>query len=132
MYFGLGALLLFVTFLALLLGAARIGYDRGYAAGEAERKRTHVVTRIYKVADLLRTPGDRRALAELLRDNVEPGSWDDSGGSGTIYWLEGPPTELVISQAEAAHEQIAEYLERLRQSLRSGGTTSSASTVARD
>lgn len=114
LYFGLSTLLLLVTLLAAIFGAARIGYDRGYAAGQAQRKREHIVTRVYDADDLLVTPGDDDRLIAFLVDSVEPNTWSDTGGPGAISWAQGPPPTLIITQSEFAHEQIIEYLRLLR------------------
>ena len=114
LYFGLSTLFLLVTCLAAIFGAARFGYDRGYAAGQAQRERAVIFTRLYDVNDLLVGPGDRVALIEFLRTSVDPSSWEDSGGSAGISWLEGPPLELVISQTDDAHKEVRAYLQQLR------------------
>lgn len=52
-------------------------------------------------------------LIDLIVSTVEPTTWDDVGGPGSIRPFENNLT-LVISQTEAVHEQIADLLEQLR------------------
>jgi len=56
---------------------------------------------------------DFDTITELITSTVEPESWTEVGGSGTI---EGFPTNLslVVSQTQEVHEQIADLLEQLR------------------
>jgi general secretion pathway protein D len=52
-------------------------------------------------------------LIRLITRSVEPVSWSDSGGAGTIdYYPLG--MALVVRQTPAAHEQVADLLDALR------------------
>ena len=87
-----------------------------------------VETVIYPVYDLLvwdaldagGSPGDLDydALIELITSTVAPTSWDEVGGPGSIAPYLG---NLVISQTQQVHEQIAELLMRLRRTRLSRG-----------
>ncbi len=124
LYFRLSSLLVVVAILAAIFGAARFGYDQGYAAGQAERERAVIITRLYDVDDLVNDltfgPSSRDALVDFLGHSVEPTSWSNSGGPGTFSWLEGPPRQLVISHNDDAHRQVSAMLERLRQNKARG------------
>jgi general secretion pathway protein D len=52
-------------------------------------------------------------LIELITQTVEPDSWDEMGGGGTIHEYENNLT-LVIKQTEKVHAEIVEVLEQLR------------------
>jgi hypothetical protein len=52
-------------------------------------------------------------LIKVITDTIAPGSWSTTGGAGTIdYYPLG--MALVILQAPAVHEQVADLLESLR------------------
>jgi hypothetical protein len=54
-------------------------------------------------------------LAEVLISNVEPESWGEIGGPGSVSEYNGL---LVVNQTEAVHAKIEVVLELMRQSLR--------------
>ncbi|MCH8045469.1 MAG: general secretion pathway protein GspD [Planctomycetes bacterium] len=56
---------------------------------------------------------DFDALIDLIQQTIEPTSWDEVGGPGTIA---GHDTNLslVVSQTQEVHEQLADLLEQLR------------------
>ncbi|MCA9150393.1 MAG: hypothetical protein KDA92_13875, partial [Planctomycetales bacterium] len=56
---------------------------------------------------------DFDTLIDLITATIEPDSWDDVGGEGSI---QGFPTNLslVVSQTQEVHEQIADLLQQLR------------------
>jgi hypothetical protein len=51
-------------------------------------------------------------IAEMIRRAIDPESWDEAGGSGSITYYR---SLLVINQTEAIHEKIGEFLEVLRE-----------------
>src|SRR5690606_24489771 len=75
------------------------------------------ILRLYDVVDLLTPPNDPTAvpdydaLIELITTVVEPTTWDEVGGPGSIA-----PVQccIAISQTEEVHQQIAELLADLR------------------
>ncbi|HVA47203.1 MAG TPA: hypothetical protein VNH11_12615 [Pirellulales bacterium] len=87
----------------------------------------HLTCRIYPVEDLVTLdsefrpplrPGqkkaeDARALIELIVSTMAPRTWDEVGGPGSIKFVRNSHA-LAISQAEEAHEEIAELLAALR------------------
>lgn len=71
-------------------------------------------TRVYPVADLVLMKDGRLDWVPLVRaisSSVEPDSWGDAGGPGSIVEFRG---SLVISQTEPVHERIEELLLQLR------------------
>jgi hypothetical protein len=75
-----------------------------------------LATRVYDVEDLLVFPGGEMGeLIEMLTSTLEPVSWDDTGGPGTIRACRGPGTHaIIVTQTQELHEQIAELLAALR------------------
>ncbi|HVC94880.1 MAG TPA: hypothetical protein VND64_14380 [Pirellulales bacterium] len=81
-----------------------------------------ITTRVYPVADLL-APRDDGVLVsfrthfgeliELIESSLEPDSWSDAGGPGTITAHSKSPS-LVVSQTYPVHREIAALLESLR------------------
>lgn len=50
-------------------------------------------------------------LIEAIVTTIEPDSWDDVGGEGSLLMIGG---KLVIRQTNSVHEQVAELLDALR------------------
>ena len=94
--------------------------------------RGKLLSKVYAVADLVvpvpdvypksaeRNPVPREparpefdALLNLLTSAIEPDSWEQRGGPGTVHPLE-KNLSLVVSQTEAVHGKLAELLEKLR------------------
>jgi hypothetical protein len=79
--------------------------------------------RVYPVGDLVETDEDGlvvmpergyESLIDVITRTLEPTSWDDVGGPGSI--VESPGSEsLVISQAAYVHDEIEHLLSSLRQ-----------------
>jgi hypothetical protein len=81
-------------------------------------------TRLYPVLDLVAVTGgtpdkamrevhDYDTLIDTLTTTVEPDSWDEVGGPGTIAEFPGAGA-LVISQTTEIHEQVEKVLAALR------------------
>src|SRR5690242_15930380 len=90
-YFGLGTLLFVVLCFAGLFAGYRIGFDRGYAAGDLKHASEELYNRVYDVGDLVTLPDGRKdfdSLIELITTTIEPNSWDDVGGPGSIKEFE--------------------------------------------
>jgi len=72
-------------------------------------------TRAYPVQDLLTQwpAGELRGrnLVTTVTDVINPCSWDEHGGPGSIQLL---PGTLVVSQTQALHEELADLLAVLR------------------
>ena len=58
---------------------------------------------------------DFDTLINLIKSTIEPLSWDDQGGSGTIQPFPGN-LSLVVSATQQVHEEIRDLLEQLRKS----------------
>lgn len=65
----------------------------------------------HEVGDLAKTPAEAISLAEIIHAVVEPASWDDAGGRGTIE-VEG--TTITIAQTPEAHFATVVLCEKLR------------------
>lgn len=92
-----------------------------------EEAKTHLITTIYPVADLVTRydlqPGeapqgelaDYDTIIEIITSTVEPSGWDEVGGPGAIAPGTFNKTEtLVISQTYHVHRKIAALLAELR------------------
>ena len=58
---------------------------------------------------------DFDTLIQLIKDTIQPDSWDDLGGAGTITPFPGN-LSLVVSATQQVHEEIRDLLEQLRKS----------------
>jgi general secretion pathway protein D len=59
------------------------------------------------------TQVDFQPLIDLIQQTIEPNSWNNVGGAGSIEGFQ-PNLSLVISQTQAVHDQIADLLRQLR------------------
>ena len=81
------------------------------------------VVRVYNVADLvlpseplreatqLGQPAGSNALVDLIERSVDPPSWPENGGSGSISMI---GFDLVVSQTPSDHQKIAQLLAALK------------------
>jgi hypothetical protein len=77
--------------------------------------RGKLVRAVYSVADLVADDdggADGSALRHVITSNVEPKTWNDMGGSGTIDYFP-PKKALVINQTPEVQEQIVDLLAAL-------------------
>lgn len=112
------------TALRHLLGPHRLAFlvqDHVLLITSQERENERLLTCIYPVEDLVQVQeptGELRAdfgtLVDLITSTVEPPSWQDAGGPGTLTAFENRMC-LVIRQTDHAHEQIERLLQGLRQ-----------------
>ena len=58
------------------------------------------------------TPGQH--LAHVITSSIEPGSWKDNGGTGTISEVNGV---LIIQHSQRIHHRIKQMIEILRMEL---------------
>jgi len=56
---------------------------------------------------------DFDSLIELITATIQPDSWDDVGGAGSVQPFQ-TNLSLVVSQTQEVHEQIVDLLEQLR------------------
>ena len=68
---------------------------------------------IFMTLFFLISQADFTQLMELIQSTVEPNSWVDVGGTGSIASFE-TNLSLVISQTQEIHEKIADLLDQLR------------------
>lgn len=57
---------------------------------------------------------DFTQLIDLIRNTIDPESWDEGGGAGTITEFRNT-NSLVIRNTQAVHDQIQDLLKRLRE-----------------
>jgi RNA polymerase sigma factor (sigma-70 family) len=70
---------------------------------------------VHQVRDLVEESNVQpNALVEAISSTIEPQSWSDRGGRGTIQYL-GGTMSLVISQTKAIHSDVDRLLQQLRQ-----------------
>ncbi len=96
-----------------------------------------LATRVYDVEDLVVVSGgaNYQMLIQLLTSNLQPDSWDETGGPGNVRECRSPGIHaLVVTQTQEVHEQIAELLAALRRVRRTRPAermTKSSAPVAR-
>ncbi len=76
-----------------------------------------LVTQVYRVGDLLDGSRARLKIIELIDaivETVQPDSWDDNGGPGSIIPL---GRALLVSQKFDCHEEVTDLLALLRAEL---------------
>jgi RNA polymerase sigma factor (sigma-70 family) len=76
--------------------------------------RGQAVVKTYEVGDLVGAePTGDDALLRLIPRTIQPQTWAEAGGVGTIAYY--PPAQaLVVSQTADVHEQVADFLAVLR------------------
>ena len=101
--------------LARMLGELGLDYvvqNEMLVITSREAARNQPDPRIYKIDGLHITED---TLIELITSMVAPETWDEVGGTGRIKSLGGDSPCLVIAQTDQVHDQIADFLEKLRQ-----------------
>ena len=94
------------------LGITHMVIDGNVKITTLERAESNLQTCIYPVGDLFpSSPASHDAVMALLTSVVEPDSWEDVGGAGTIDSLN---SSLVISQNYHVHQQVEHLLDVLR------------------
>ncbi|WP_425617650.1 STN domain-containing protein [Anatilimnocola sp. NA78] len=83
----------------------------------------NMITRVYPVKDLLDAGNDYDPLIELITSTLEPDSWQDVGGPGSISGFENSAS-LVTSQRRDIHQRIGALLMTLRQAKSVQGISS--------
>ncbi len=87
-----------------------------------QRRLGELEVRTYSVCDLVTGPeagnDDKRiidfdVLYDLISTTVEPDSWEEVGGPGSIRAFE-PTCSLVVRQTQQVHEEITELLQQIR------------------
>lgn len=103
--------------LRLLLRAVAGGFaDLGYVVQDgvvtvttADSLPQKLETRVYEIPGPFPVADE---LAEVIQETVEPDSWFDAGGEGTIKAYMGK--KLVILQTPRIHQEIQEFLKTIR------------------
>jgi hypothetical protein len=70
-----------------------------------------MVARVYDVADLASSRESWQRLAKSIKISVEPDSWDEAGGRGSLTFFRG---RAVVYAAPAVHREIERLLTDLR------------------
>ena len=95
------------------LGITHMVIDGNVKITTLEGAESNLQTCIYPVGDLFpSSPASHDAVMALLTSVVEPDSWEDVGGAGTIDSLN---SSLVISQNYHVHQQLEHLLDVLRE-----------------
>lgn len=115
--FSLASLMFLIACWAGFLSGYRVGHDKGAAAWNS----LPVHVRVYDVADVLaNAPGDIQPnlptadeLIASIKNEVLPKTWIGAGGNGEIRIMP-EETRLVVAAHSLTHEELADYLDRLR------------------
>jgi len=106
------------TALRLMLEQVRLTWDvrDGMLQITTPEAMSHrLLVKSYSVSDLLQPdkPKSVESLIELLTQTIEPGSWDENGGTGRVEF--DPRSEsLVVRQVSSLHTEIESCLSQLR------------------
>lgn len=79
-----------------------------------------LVTKVYPVADLVTYRADdqigvvHQELSDLIKSTIEPDSWDDVGGPGSVQY-EPITMTILIRQTMMVHEEVETLLQTVRQ-----------------
>ena len=88
-----------------------------------EAAESRLATRVYPVADIVGTGRDEDdntmtdwdSLVGIIHSTVEPNTWDEVGGPGSIaHQAMGNAKVLVLSQTQGVHEEVVGLLQGLR------------------
>lgn len=111
--------------LRLMLGELDLAYvirDEALEILTKEAAATVLQTRVYPVGDLVRGrvgEPDFDSLTEAIMTVVDPSSWTEVGGPGSLKAMQLPRGDVLIcTQTEEVHEQIAGFLAVLRKAQR--------------
>ena len=117
--------------LGLMLG--QLGLDYYIKHGvivvtTAEKAVADLEVRVYPVQDLIEPVGlTRRSpdteasrLTDVIQSSVEPESWQDNGGRGTVRYYRGT---LVVLQTAKVHQAVERLLSELRQATKHAAET---------
>jgi hypothetical protein len=93
------------------------GFERGYVGPSNQTQPLY--EKIYDVSDLLPSKDHPEAVAEfdtlidVITSMIEPTTWDEVGGPGTIIPMSdrGP---LKVTQTATGHSCIADWIDHLR------------------
>ncbi len=112
-----------------LLGELKLGFvvkNRVLLVTSQDRAAKELVTVIYPVSDLVSAGNDFKSLVDTITATIRPKSWNSKGGPGAVIAMESRNC-LVVSQTQDVHEEIAELLEKLRETGSPWGVPAQAS-----
>lgn len=106
--------------LKLLLTAVSGGYvDLDYIVTDGvitiatpESLPRELKTRVYEVSSVMHGASDSQKLIQVIVGAVEPDSWFDAGGEGTIDIYQGK--KLIVRQLPEIHEKLRKFLESMK------------------
>jgi hypothetical protein len=115
----------FRSALKLILRELKLTYviqDEVLLITTPQQAETRLTTKVYPVADLVvcrNSKGepwdDYDTLIEVITTTIDPATWDQNGGSGSISGASlGTAKILIVSQAQDVHQQITDLLEQIR------------------
>src|SRR5262245_21533394 len=117
--------------LHLLLEGSEVWYvprDDGLLITSAAAANSHLIGRVYPVADVTRQPGGftEAELADVIREIISYESWEEAGGPGKIDPCDSVrtapvrPGALFVEHTYEVHEQIEDLLDDLRSAANRG------------
>ncbi|MBN2181688.1 MAG: hypothetical protein JW715_07220, partial [Sedimentisphaerales bacterium] len=73
------------------------------------------MTIVYDISDLAGTTDDVNNLIRRIKETIEPDSWWEKGGIGTITAFPAPqPRKLSVYQSAQIHQEIQKFLDTMR------------------
>lgn len=117
--FSLRGLLLLIASVAGMLWAYHAGYRKGVDDGKTTGAPQGLVYRVYPVSDLItgQNTGGPAAVAgsaqliSLIQTKVHPETW--TAGAANIQYF-APNSCLVVANRPAVHQDVQEFLQRVR------------------
>lgn len=121
------------TFLRHALGGLNLTYTlrpRGVMVASPEDAESELISLLYPVHDLLANASAQEAqdLQSAITSSVDPDSWDDVGGAGSLQLISGG--WLLVWQTDDAHDELLEFLNRLRHDVPRAGRSVPELTAA--
>jgi RNA polymerase sigma factor (sigma-70 family) len=95
-------------------GFILIAFKREKNKEPGDGKPPPLVSKTYSVADLLGNDSNAEKLIKLIKDTVEPSTWSDNGGRGTIDYFPMLGPSLISVQTEDCQQQIEQLIASLR------------------
>ena len=101
------------------VGLTYVSHNASLLITTRERAQVRLAVRYYAVSDLVsiqekgRRSIDFKPLTKTIRTVIEPESWSELGGAGTVRGF-APSEAVVVNQTEKVHEKISNLLAALR------------------
>jgi len=93
-----------------LLDAGQAYFAPSFGGGYGQYGGLHQNFRVGSIPEI---PGDSEYLIDVIQTNVEPDSWGNLGGPGSMMYFQAADC-LVVSQSQHVHQQIASLLQSIR------------------